>query len=212
MDFNQSDILIEEDDVVLLSGKKVTYVRREQWDDVQGRRKKQFYVRDNGNYVRNDAVPIEEWPLYGLDSLDSEGPIVVVEGVKAAKSLHRRGTVAVGTFSAQVAPAALEPLYGRDVVLWPDNDEIGVSLMMFVARELSANGTNVRLLKWVGGPYHGDAADFDGDLRDLVATAQPIDPELAIKASSQPTFEPMDIPLSLKARRRLPIDLDRSGR
>lgn len=90
-------------------------------------------------WVRPDGTPglpeggARNLPLYRvLQVLEApEGAIVwVTEGEKAADALVRAGHVATcpawsASIPAVVDPSVWEPLRGRDVVLWRDNDEPG---------------------------------------------------------------------------------------
>ena len=70
-------------------------------------------------------------PLYGLDLLaaNPQRPVVVVEGEKATHAARTAlaDTHVVMTWSGggQVTHADLSPLTGRDVTVWPDNDDAG---------------------------------------------------------------------------------------
>lgn len=78
-------------------------------------------------------------PLYGLDLLDEcdSLPAMVHEGEKAAEAGRRivPGYVSVSWpgGAAAVGHVDFQPLKGRDVVLWPDNDEPGIAAMGKVA-------------------------------------------------------------------------------
>ena len=67
------------------------------------------------------------WPLYGLPTLPSDGPIYVCEGEKCAGAACAIGlpatTSAHGSSSAGKTDWTL--LAGRDVIILPDNDEPG---------------------------------------------------------------------------------------
>lgn len=120
--------------------------------------------------------------LYGSEdvaSFDREQPVVLVEGERKREALKTAGVQSVssaGGSSWKPTATALEPLQGLDVVLWPDNDNPGRSLMDRVARNLQGIASSVRLVEWTDAPPKGDAADFlaaKGDLDALLAEAQP---------------------------------------
>ena len=135
-----------------------------------------------------------ELPLYGVHRLSewpADGPIIVTEGEKAADALVAAGIPAVGTVTGaagQPGPAALAPLAGRIVALWPDNDEPGRRHMARLAVSLDALAA-VLVVTWPEAPAHGDAADF------LAAhTPDEVCGLLATAAAGQPEAEPSGLP------------------
>jgi hypothetical protein len=77
---------------------------------------------------------LEDLPLYGSEQVRQRPgePVIVTEGEKAQEALAATGALAVGSVTgAQSAPStkALWFLAGRDVILWPDADKDGVSLL-----------------------------------------------------------------------------------
>jgi hypothetical protein len=123
-------------------------------------------------------------PLYGSERLrEGDGlPALVVEGEKAADALgkflgdraHVLGTVC----GADTVPDSdlLEPLRGRTVTLWADNDEKGRRHMARIGAMLEGLASEVRLFDWRDAPPKGDAADHpavtgdgnDGTTADLL--------------------------------------------
>lgn len=79
-------------------------------------------------------------PLYGLPSLAKAGAVVIVEGEKAADAaailLPDHPVVTWQGGAQAVAKADFSPLAGREVWLWPDNDEAGTKAMQAVAAAL----------------------------------------------------------------------------
>ena len=71
----------------------------------------------------------EQRPLYGLDRLTKEKPVLVVEGEKAADAAQALlPEYAVLTWSGgcgAVRKADWSPLKGKDVAIWPDHDAPG---------------------------------------------------------------------------------------
>ncbi|MFN9001703.1 MAG: AAA family ATPase [Holosporales bacterium] len=68
-------------------------------------------------------------PLYGLDRLGMEKPILIVEGEKAAdaaqKLLPAYSVLSWPGGAAAVGSADWTPLHGKEVTIWPDNDSAG---------------------------------------------------------------------------------------
>ncbi len=104
-------------------------------------------------------------PLYGVQDLSSWGSdrtIILTEGEKACDSLRKNGEAALATVTgASSCPNAdvLEALRGRDVILWPDFDDIGRAHMAKVADRLRGVASRIRMVEW-GERQGDDAADF----------------------------------------------------
>lgn len=97
--------------------------------------------------------PAKPLPLYGLDRLAAhpDAPVLLVEGEKAADAgaLLFPDYVAVTSGGSSSATSAdWSPLSGRDVTIWPDNDEPGekyAQAAIEAARDAGAR--SVRLVK-----------------------------------------------------------------
>lgn len=129
----------------------------------------------------------DQLPLYRVRRLLSSDPIYIVavcEGEKATDALAKIAEplfhVAVGTAcGASTIPCdlSLEPLLGREVVLWPDNDDVGRQHMDKIAQWLVDNGNAPPLIvRWADAPPKGDAADAvqrGANIADLLTDAKP---------------------------------------
>jgi putative DNA primase/helicase len=170
----------------------------------------------------------ESLPLYGVDRLASVAPgatVFVAEGEKATDALLGLGMVAVGTVTGAGTvdkagrvtsvrcpdDGVLAMLVGYDVVLWPDNDEVGRRHMGAIGRRLVAMANTPRVIGWAEAPPKGDAADFVAagygldDLRDLyraaVAPAEDdAEPELGPSPPQTPAMTDMGNAQRLVAR------------
>ncbi len=103
-------------------------------------------------------------PLYGFEEVAArpDDPCYFAEGEKAADSLRAHGLVAVtnaGGAKQRDFGQALELLAGRDVRLWPDNDDDGRGLMKHLAGLLRPKA-KVSFVDWQAAPPKGDAVDF----------------------------------------------------
>jgi putative DNA primase/helicase len=89
----------------------------------------------------------EPRPLYGLERLASapEATVIIVEGEKCASALQKSLDAAgVKDYVAAtwlgggkaVGRANWSSLYGRDVVIWPDHDQVGFDAALAIARLL----------------------------------------------------------------------------
>lgn len=112
-----------------------------------------IYAKDGlGQYKWiSSAHPVPR-PLFGLDLLaaDLSTPVLIVEGEKAALAARDRfPTHVVITWQGganSVEKADWSPLSGRDVTLWPDNDDPGATAMEAVAKRLRPVAKTVRIV------------------------------------------------------------------
>ena len=123
----------------------------------------------NGSGWTWKAVP-EPRPLYNLHNLTAnpDAPALITEGEKAADAAARMFPDYVTTTTPNGAKAAnkadLSPLAGREVRIWPDNDEQGAQYAETVAKlahEAGAKSVKVLDLDGLDLPDKGDAADVD---------------------------------------------------
>jgi ATP-dependent exoDNAse (exonuclease V) alpha subunit len=80
-------------------------------------------------------------PLYGLDRLAENKPVLIVEGEKAAdaaqKLLPNHAVLSWSGGVGAVNKADWSPLVGRDVTIWPDNDAPGQKAATQITQELA---------------------------------------------------------------------------
>jgi hypothetical protein len=126
-------------------------------------------------------------PLYGLNRLAAQpdATVLMVEGEKAADEARGlfpdHACITWQGGSEAVADADLTPLAGRNVVLWPDNDEAGRVAITKLADRLRSVARSVRVVsvpeswpvKWdVADPRpHGVTVEA---LRTMVRDATPV--------------------------------------
>lgn len=110
-----------------------------------------------------NGTALSDLPLYRqpeIESARADVPVIVTEGEKAADALADLGVLAVATVTgAAGTPSAdvLSVLRGREVWLWPDNDDVGRAHMERIAQALTPAP---RWIDWKEAPEHGDAADW----------------------------------------------------
>lgn len=96
------------------------------------------------------AFRANERPLYNLQLLQQNpsAKVVIVEGEKTAdaanKLLNKEGMICLTWLGGASATARTDwsPLNGRDVVIWPDNDEPGFKAAGHICSELRKVGVN----------------------------------------------------------------------
>jgi hypothetical protein len=108
---------------------------------------------DDGDKTYRQRNAAGDWksplvrPLYNLPGIVDAPSVVLVEGETCADALKALGlpaTTLMGGSGTILAKSDLEPLRGKQVILWPDNDDAGRSFMLLVAPQLRAIGCDVR--------------------------------------------------------------------
>jgi len=102
-------------------------------------------------------------PLYNLHSLKNADTVYWVEGEKCADALNELGLCATTSGGATSHDKAdFEPLRGKNISIWPDNDKAGIDHANAVAASLISIGCTVdRLdLSAIGLPDKGDVIDW----------------------------------------------------
>lgn len=128
------------------------------------------------------GIKTADLPLYGVERLKDhpmETEVVITEGEKDADALTSNAIFALATITGAASTpslSALEPLRGRDVVLWADADQPGMQHMQRVARALKGIAGMVRFVEWEEAPAKGGAADCVGlysvdEAKRLIAAA-----------------------------------------
>lgn len=107
------------------------------------------------------------WPLYNYQAAveSPDQPVVVVEGEKDVNTLKALGVVAVSSLAGagKAKHANWECLAGREVYLFPDNDEAGLNHMKDVATILA----NVNPMPKCSTVIHPDDAGDKEDVTDI---------------------------------------------
>ncbi len=135
------------------------------FEDAEGKTVIPYFKRDGERWVA--GAPEEPRTLYGLPSLKIPGPVYVCEGEKSADALTKRGHACVTSQGGSKAPGKSDwsPLAGRDVILWPDNDEPGHMYVETVRANIRGIAKSVRVvnIEAMNPTCQGwDAADWDG--------------------------------------------------
>ena len=89
-------------------------------------------------------------PLYALYriSASKDQPIYVVEGEQKADYLNKLGLYATTTGGCQsVSKTDLSPLFGRSIIVWPDNDEPGLKFLDALNEAVCEKNTLVSVIK-----------------------------------------------------------------
>jgi hypothetical protein len=195
--------------ISLLDGRKAAQIRRV-LRNPRGRRFKEFLIqmetKDKPQQVSMaEVAPL--LPLYAVERFDpgTQAEIVVTEGVAAAEALIGMGLAAAGTLTGALHTPTREALAPASrfspVYLWPDNDSIGVRHMERVAERLWALGArDIRVIRWLGGPRKGDAADFQEaaeGVRKLMEDARKWKPGSSVRYRGQLATHAPRMPVAL---------------
>ena len=140
---------------------------------------------------KQGALP-EPRLLYGMELLDTPGPVLVVEGEKTADAARRllpgRLVVSWPGGCKAAAKADWSALAGRKLMLWPDADAAGLDAMRTVAK---VHGGECRMVTpspdW---PQGWDLADAEAEGWTMQAVVD------YMKQHSGPVSEPVEEPAS----------------
>lgn len=122
-----------------------------------------YWTHPDGKVAKDsDLGPLVDMPLYGIHLVGEARTVVLCEGEKAAQALIDAGIPAVGSVtgaSANPSTTALADLNGKNVILWPDHDEVGEDHMLRIADLLRPIAVGLWWVTWPDGQAHDDAAD-----------------------------------------------------
>lgn len=147
------------------------------------------YDSPSGKTYRPWDVKEQKWqmpsirPLYNLPGIINSQHIIFVEGEKAAQALIDRGFTATTTLGGANAPTKKtdwSPIEGKNITIWPDNDETGQTYAESVRKALiKAGAASINVtLQPQGKPRKWDAADAveEGiDISAFLQDARPVD-------------------------------------
>ena len=161
------------------SGKPVAIHLR--WDREDGTKTMSWKLPIEGAAHGLDGLKMEQIPLYGLELLlkQPDAPVFFVEGEKAAEACWEQGLVAItnaGGSGQKRFGSTLDPLMGRKIYLWADNDAVGRKFMINLKSELRKITSDVNEIH-VNVPYKGDAYDYfvaGGSLDALLEHSEPV--------------------------------------
>jgi len=145
----------------------------------------------NGVWVKKQYP--DNRPLYGLEYLDSSNEnVLIVEGEKAADAArillgHNYQIITWPGGSQAINKADWSPIFGKKILIWPDNDEAGITAAGKIAHLLLPHCPTTRVLHVQDTDFGHkfDAADFIGDYqawldwaRPIIKTVSPLVPEV----------------------------------
>jgi len=124
-------------------------------------------------------------PVYNILGIATSKKIILVEGEKTADALIENGftaTTAMFGANAPLEKTDWSPLQDKELIIWPDNDEAGISY----AKRLSKHLANICSFVSVLSPPDGKKDKWDAhdavaekfDIRSFLNTAKSSDPKL----------------------------------
>jgi len=162
----------------------------------------------NGQHfvVGEPANPPEGKPIYALELLATYpvAKVIVCEGENKADVINKLsmqgGTAAeiVATTSGGASSAAAanwQPLAGREVVLWPDNDDAGLKYATEVVEHLLGISNSVSILEIASMalPHKGDAVDYFKAGKSIGQLLQKIESAKQVSRRVIPAHYPLEI-------------------
>lgn len=153
-------------------------------------------------------------PLYNLPGIAVANSIVFVEGEKAAQALIDYGvhaTTVMGGANSPMEKTDWQPLAGKNVTIWPDNDAAGRHYAEMVRKALVRAGASSISIVVIpdGKPEKWDAADAvteDGtDIMALLQASRSMESTTPYKAYSIESLlnDPAPMPADLISKRLL---------
>ena len=146
---------------------------KERWEwpnPERGKNDKEFRWHKPGQKA---ALKMEDMPLWGADLL-KDVPMAqrvwFVEGEKACEALRARNEIALtsgGGSSQKTFGQAFDILKGRNVWLWPDNDDPGRKYLRVLKTVLTPTVGSLKVIQPKDMPEAGDAYDFFAAGRQL---------------------------------------------
>ncbi|MFQ5509614.1 MAG: phage/plasmid primase, P4 family [Leptospirillia bacterium] len=124
--------------------------------------KKTFRPWDATRQKFGDPTP---WPLYNQPGIAQADTVVLVEGEKCADALIQAGICATTTLhgaggASKTTKTDWQPLAGKEVLVWPDQDEAGRKFAEAVAQAAAVVASSVSILiPPADKPEKWDAAD-----------------------------------------------------
>ena len=141
------------------------WIRPMRYDTEQG------YILEEPNYTNGKL-------LYNLQQVMSQekSPVIIVEGELCVDRLARLGALSTTSGSADsVEKADLQPLAGRSIIIWPDNDEPGKRFAEALIRKLMSLGCEILQIdiSALNLPDKGDVIDWlamnpDATIEDIL--------------------------------------------
>ena len=102
-------------------------------------------------------------PLYNIPGIIYAKKIILVEGEKSADSLIAQGftaTTAMNGANAPIDKTDWSPLIGKEVIIWPDNDQVGLEYSNKLSKHLLKIASCISVLTPpTDKPLKWDAAD-----------------------------------------------------
>ena len=108
-----------------------------------------FTKQEDGSWIL--ARPEAPLPIYLSDG-DTEGPVLITEGEKAMRGAENlyQGQVCChhgGVNNWKEGKSDWTPIYGRKVLIWPDNDEAGLKFATELKAYLNSKKCQVEIIK-----------------------------------------------------------------
>lgn len=155
---SQASKVVAEYDYRDISGKLVYQIQR--------RKPKKFtFCRPDGNggwlYKNDDKDGVEIIP-YNLPEAHRADIVYIPEGERKVDTLRAMGLVGTcNPFGAgKWKPEFSQYLSGKDVIILPDNDDVGHSHACDVAKTLLGTAKSIKIVKLPGLPPKGDIVDW----------------------------------------------------
>lgn len=163
------------------------------YEDPSGKKTIRPHNKVTGEYK---AHP-EPRPLFNLPGISTSEVVILVEGEKCAQALIDAGYCATTAMLGAQAPASKtdwSPLSGKNILIWPDNDDVGMTYAINCAEAaLSAGAKKCEVLAIPEGMPGG------WDVADALAESVPLDIDSFLKECERVPIEQLSTPALFEA-------------
>lgn len=155
-----------------LTGEPIVTVHKYLYE--AGKKEFRMFRHSDGQWKAPDVRP-----LYNLPGIAKADTVIFVEGEKCAQALIEKGfpaTCIMGGAKAPLEKTDWSPLAGKQVIIWPDNDEPGFGLAGRVKNVLNGLSKSQRVVDVPNGKPEGwdvaDAIEAGEDVTAYLGTAK----------------------------------------
>ena len=147
------------------------------YDTDDGKEFRPFSWREDGKWV-NKAWPAPR-PLYNLEGIEEAKNVLIVEGERAAQAAKKWSKYHVVTWpggAKAIDKIDWSPLYGKNILGWPDHDEPGRQAAAAYSSKLLTHCPSVKIINTQDEDMEPgtDAADLDFTWSEFIEWARPL--------------------------------------
>lgn len=136
-----------------------------------------YLYNDNSYYAWNTKTrSSDSRPLFNIPEVIKSDRVVIVKGEKCAEKLTNHGITATTVMFDSIDQTDFSPLNGKQIIIWPDNNEAGKQYAEKIANKLS--NLKCSILNIPEGKKSGwsalDAIAEEIDINQLLISSNPV--------------------------------------